>query len=155
VSVSATPRMEAGLSIGLDTAQVMSGENAELVSAMHEAFNEGDYATALSALASDVEWHAPPGLTIGEEVYRGREEVQRGLALWLDAWEEYRFDVTEVLDCGDQVLVTGTQSGRGRGSGIDVRLPTFHVYTLRNGQVIGMRTFDDRSRALEAISLRE
>ena len=72
----------------------MSRENVERVRALHEAFDRGDYDTALSALAPDVEWHAPPGMTIGEEVFRGREEVQRGFALWLDSWETHRFEPT-------------------------------------------------------------
>jgi ketosteroid isomerase-like protein len=133
-----------------DTARVMSRENVEVVRAMQEAFNQGNYATALSALAPDVEWHAPPGLTIGKQVYRGHDAVREGFARWLNAWEEYRFDPTEIRDCGDHVLVTGIQSGRGRGSGVDVSLRTFHVYTLRDGQVTRMRTFDDRARALNA-----
>ena len=60
----------------------MSQENVEAVRAMHEAFDRGDYDTALSSLAPDVVWHAPPGITIGDEVFRGRDAVQRGFALW-------------------------------------------------------------------------
>jgi ketosteroid isomerase-like protein len=92
----------------------MSQENAEIVRQMHDAFNRGDYAAALSVLAPDVEWHAPSGVSIGEEVFRGHDAVRRGFALWLDAWEVDRVEPTEILDHGDHVVVTGTQRGRGR-----------------------------------------
>jgi ketosteroid isomerase-like protein len=133
----------------------MSEENVEVVRGMNGAFNRGDYAAALSALADDVEWHAPSGVSIGEEVYRGRDAVQRGFALWLGAWETYGFETTEILDHGDHVLVIGTQMGRGRGSGVEVSLPTFNLFTLRNGKVIRMRSFDDRAAALEAAGISE
>ena len=131
----------------------MSKENVEVVREMNDAFNRGDYAAGLAALSPNIEWHAPSSLTIGQEVYRGRDEVRRGLARWLDAWEAYRFEPSEILDQGDHVVVTGTQTGRGRGSGVTVSLQTFTVFTLGDGKVTRMRTFDDRAAALEAAGL--
>ncbi|MGH2991115.1 MAG: nuclear transport factor 2 family protein [Solirubrobacterales bacterium] len=133
----------------------MSHENLEIVRELNDAFNRGDYAAALSALAPDVEWYVPPGISIGEEVFRGHDAIQRGFALWLDAWETYQFEPTEILDHGDHVVVAGTQLGRGRGSGVEVNLQTFHVFTLRNGKVIRLRNFDDRVAALDAAGLSE
>jgi ketosteroid isomerase-like protein len=47
------------------------------------------------------------------------------------------------------------QTGRGRGSGVEVRLPTFHVFTLRDGKVTRHRSYSDRTEALEAAGLQE
>jgi ketosteroid isomerase-like protein len=96
----------------------------------------------------------PPGIAIGQEVYRGRDEVQRGFAQWLGAWDSYRFESEEVLAHGDEVVVGGMQIGRGRGSGVEVRLPTFSVFTLRDGKVTRHRSYRDRTEALEAAGLR-
>jgi ketosteroid isomerase-like protein len=131
----------------------MSQENVERVRRMLEAFNSGDHGAALSLLAEEVEWHAPANLTIGGEIYRGRAEVVEGLTGWLDAWEEYRFDPTELLGHEDKVMVAGTHSGRGRGSGVQVDQPTYHVYTLRDGKITCMRNFSDRGQALAAVGL--
>ena len=128
----------------------MSQKNVAVVHELNHAFNRGDYPAALSLLARDVEWHVPPDVSIGEEVYRGIDEVPRGFALWLGAWEAYRFEFREVLDYGEHVVVAGTQIGRGRGSGVEVRLPTFNVFTLRDGKVTMMRNFEDRAAALAA-----
>jgi ketosteroid isomerase-like protein len=57
----------------------MSQENVELVRTLLSAFDRADYDGALEALGSEVEWQVPPGISIGQEVYRGRDEVQRGL----------------------------------------------------------------------------
>ena len=61
----------------------MSEENVEIVRQALEKWNRGDYEPTLEALDPEIEWQVPPGIVIGQEVYRGREEVQRGFAEWL------------------------------------------------------------------------
>jgi uncharacterized protein len=133
----------------------MSRDNVEIVREMLDAFNRRDYTAALSALTPDVVWHVPPGISIGEEFFRGRDAVGKGFALWLGAWETFGFEANEFLDHGDHVVVTRTQTGRGRGSGVEVNLETFHVMTLRNGKVVRLRNFEDRVAAIEAAGMPE
>jgi ketosteroid isomerase-like protein len=132
----------------------MSERNVELVRTLLSAFDRGDYEATLEALDPEIEWQVPPGIAIGREVYRGRDEVRRGFAEWLAAWDMHRFEADEILDHGDHVVVGGMQIGRGRGSGVEVRLPTFHVVTVRNGKVTRHRSYRHRSEALEAAGLR-
>jgi uncharacterized protein len=132
----------------------MSQDNVELVRMLLSAFDRGEYEAALEALDSEVEWQVPPGVSIGREVYRGRAEVQRGFAEWLAAWDTFRFEAEEILDHGGHVVVGGMQISRGRGSGVEVRLPTFHVFTLRDGKVTRHRSYRERSEAIEAAGLR-
>jgi ketosteroid isomerase-like protein len=133
----------------------MSQENVEVVRTLLRAFDRADYGAALAALDPEVEWQVPPGIAIGQEVHRGRDGVQRGFAEWLGAWDTYRFETEEILDHADHVVVGGMQIGRGRGSGLEVRLPTFHVFTLRAGKVARHRSFRHRRDALEAAGLPE
>jgi hypothetical protein len=133
----------------------MSQENVELVLTLLSAFERADYEAALEALDSEIEWQVPPGIAIGREVYRGRDEVQRGFAEWLAAWDTFRFEPEEMLARGDHVVVGGMQIGRGRGSGVAVRFPTFHVFTLRDGKVTRHRSYRRRSEALEVAGLSE
>jgi ketosteroid isomerase-like protein len=128
----------------------MSEENVETVLELLATFGRGDYDAALEVLDPAVEWHTPPGVMIGEHVYRGREEVQKGFSDWLGAWDTFRFEIRETLDKGEHVVVCGLQIGRGRGSGVDVSLPTFHVFTLSAGKITHHRAFSDREAALEA-----
>jgi uncharacterized protein len=133
----------------------MSQGNVEIVRTLLSAFDRADYGAALEALDPEIEWQVPPGIAIGREVYFGRDEVQRGFAEWLAAWETHRFEHDEMLDHGDHVLVGGMQIGRGRGSGVEVRLLTYHVFTLRDGKVTRHRSYRERAEALEAVGLRE
>jgi ketosteroid isomerase-like protein len=133
----------------------MSQGNVEVVRALLGAFDRGDYEATLEGLDPEIEWHAPPGVTIGQEVYRGRKEVEKGFAEWLGPWDAHRFELEEMLDHGDDVVVCGIQIARGGGSGVEVRLPTFHVVTLRDGKITRHRSFHDRAEALEAAGLSE
>ena len=75
---------------------------------------------------------------------------------WLDAFEDIRWDPEEMLDFGGkQFLVTTQQTGHGSGSGVAVSKPVFQLFTLRRGLVVRQEDFVDRSKALEAVGLRE
>ena len=132
----------------------MSQENVEVVRTLLRTFDRADYEAALEVLDPNVEWQVPPGIAIGQEVWRGREEVQKGFTGWLGAWGTFSFESEEMLDHADHVVVSGMQIARGRGSGVEVRLSTFHVFTLRGGKVTRHRSFRDRTEALEAAGVR-
>jgi hypothetical protein len=89
----------------------------------------------------------PPDM---EAVYRGPDGYRRFWKLWLDAFEDIRWDPEEILDFGDRLLVTTRQSGRGSASGVVVSEPVFQLFTLRRGLVISQRDFLDRSQAVRA-----
>jgi SnoaL-like domain len=90
----------------------------------------------------------PPDM---ETVYRGHDGYRRFWRLWLDAFEDIRWDPEEILDFGDKLLVTTRQSGRGSASGIAVSEPVFQLFTLSRGLVISQEDFLDRMKALRAV----
>ena len=63
----------------------MSQENVEIVRRCCEAFDRGDYESALDAFAPDIEYdlsHFPDG-----GVYRGREGVREAFRIWMGTGE--------------------------------------------------------------------
>jgi ketosteroid isomerase-like protein len=136
----------------------MSEENVEIVRAQIDAYNRGDYEAALAVLDESVEWHVPQVAALdapASGVVRGQAQVAEQFARWLEAWETHTFQVTEAFDQGEHVFIAGFQVGRGRHSGLDIRLPTFHVFTLREHKIVAMRVFPERSDALKAAGLSE
>ena len=63
---------------------------------------------------------------------------------------EARLDVHDLTDAGDQVLASLTLRGRGKRSGAETSWEIWHVWTLRNGKVVGHQVFTSQSEALEA-----
>jgi ketosteroid isomerase-like protein len=90
-----------------------------------------------------------------EAVFHGHDGYRKLWRRWLDAFEDLRFDPEEILDLGDQLLVTAQQRGHGLGSGVPVRQPVFQLFKFRRGLVVSQEDFLDRSDALEAAGLRE
>ncbi len=76
-----------------------------------------------------------------------------GFTTFLGTWDDYHYEVHKLIDCGDEVLVEGSQRARGRGSGVEVSEPIYTVWTVREGRVIRQRMFRDRGQALEAAGL--
>jgi ketosteroid isomerase-like protein len=90
----------------------------------------------------------PPDM---DTVYHGADGYRRFWRLWLDAFENIRWDPEEILDFGEKVLVKARQSGRGSGSGVAVSESVFQLFTFRRGVVLRQEDFVDREEALRAV----
>jgi ketosteroid isomerase-like protein len=129
----------------------MSRENVEIVRRHLEAYLRGDNELALSAYHPEVEFDAsirPDG-----QVFRGRDGVAEAMRTWTGAFEDWKMEVQEIVDAGDRVLLVDRQTGRGKGSGVEVDERTYSVFTLRDGQIVHAKFFLDRGQALEAAGL--
>jgi ketosteroid isomerase-like protein len=135
----------------------MSQENVEIAGRWYET--AGSKAELLATMPRtmafchpDVEWIAPEdGAT-----YRGRAGVRHRLEEWLESFDVYRYEVHRIIDCGgDEVLVEGTEAGRGASSGAEVRSTHYALLTFRDGLVVRVREYYDGGKALEAAGLSE
>ena len=131
----------------------MSQENVQVVRSVYAAWESGDYQAALDRFDEDVEWFGPPD--VSDSFGRGHKGVRNALATWVGTWDDYHFELRELIDAGDQVLASGWQRGRGKGSGVEVSEEIISVWTLGAGKVVRQRMFRDRSQALEAAGLSE
>jgi ketosteroid isomerase-like protein len=133
----------------------MSQENVEIVRRVYEAFNRGDLDAVVADIAPDAVY-LPTGTIPGfAGVYQGGEGFRRFLS-WL--WEEFdepRIEVHEIIEVGNQVLVSLTNRGRGKQSGADVSWHLWQVGTVRDGKVVRAQGFTSRAEALESVGLSE
>jgi ketosteroid isomerase-like protein len=135
----------------------MSQENVELAERWYEvATSKAQLLAAMPRTMGlchpEVEWTVPEDGT----TYRGREGVRRRLEQWLESFEDYRYEVQRIVDCGgDQVLVVATEVARGAMSGADVRSAHFELLTIREGMIVRIREFYNERQALEAAGLSE
>ena len=128
----------------------MSQENVEIVRAFHAAFGEGDRVEWRRHFDPDVEWDITTSAMPAAKVYWGHEGVEEFFRDWLGTWDDYRQDTLEVIDAGDSVVVMFRQSGRGRGSGVEIDRLFYGVYELADAKVVRFQLFDSREAALEA-----
>jgi ketosteroid isomerase-like protein len=128
----------------------LSAENVEIVRDSFEAFRAGEYERAMKAFAPEIEYdlsHFPEGI-----VYRGHEGVREAFRIWMGAFEDYRQELDELIDVGDDhVVVVLRECGRGKGSGVEVERLTVGAWTFREGRAIRIRFYDTKEDALAAL----
>lgn len=134
-----------------DTARTMSQGNVEVVRRIFETYRSGDFAASMKNFDPDVEFdmtYRPDG-----RVFHGHDGLAEGMRTWTGAFEGWTFQVAEMIDGGDHVVTVTRESGRGKGSGIEIDQTVFHVASLSDGKVIRWKQFLDRGQALEAAGL--
>lgn len=133
----------------------MSDRDQEILSSLrrtYEAFNRGDFDTAIQIAHPEVEF-VPPG---GQSPLRGSE----ALRAWMepDALEDQRIEPIEFRINGNRVLVRQHTLARGAGSGIELDLENWAVWTLDDdGLAMRVASFliHEESDALAAAGLSE
>jgi ketosteroid isomerase-like protein len=134
----------------------MSTENLELVkrvleesrsdpTALWEILDDGvvwEVGTLDIPDAGAPEWHGPAGV---------REFFRR----WVGPFDEWDYEVSELIDAGDSVIAHIHQWGRGKGSGAMVESRFWQVWSLRGGRIVRATHHGERAEALAAAGLRD
>jgi ketosteroid isomerase-like protein/DNA-binding CsgD family transcriptional regulator len=109
----------------------VSSDNLDLVRRHYEDWNNGDTDSVIAAFAPDVEWHGHPRLP-EPGPYTRRDDVERWMGQFREAWGELSADPVELIDAGaGGVVALVHMTGRGRGSGVEVQGGVdVHVITL-------------------------
>jgi ketosteroid isomerase-like protein len=126
----------------------VSTENVAIVERSLGHYLRRDYDAALVAFSDDVV------LVTELERYQGHEGVVEEATGWEETWDAYRFEVEELVDADDKVVLLYRQFGRGRGSGVDVEECAGWVYTLRAGKIVRVEMHSDQATALRAAGVK-
>ena len=139
----------------------MSQENVEVVRSLAEGFQRRQHERAFEFYDSEIEWDAsrmgglvPPDAA---GVYHGHDGVRAYWRNWLSAWSDLHFEIQDVVDAGDEVvLLIRDQRHWGRHSGIETEIPPYAmVFTMDGGKVVRVRAYPDQESALKAAGLSE
>ncbi|MGH2964996.1 MAG: nuclear transport factor 2 family protein [Solirubrobacterales bacterium] len=125
----------------------MSHENVEILRAIYPALNGGDAERALACLHAQAELHTDPADPTSDSYY-GLAEFQRGIALWQQEWRSMRYEVEDVTQGSDRVLMKIRLHGIGKRSGAEIDREIFHVWTTRDGKAQRCEVYSDGNQAL-------
>jgi uncharacterized protein len=131
----------------------MSEENVEVVRRIIEATQRGDWDAAIEDYDQDV--ILDQSRMPGGGVYRGHEGLREFYGRWFGAWEDLRIEPERVIDAGNHVVDINETTGRGRSSGVVVKMRSANVWTIARGKVVRQVGFPVASDALEAAGLSE
>jgi ketosteroid isomerase-like protein len=133
--------------------RTMSHENVEIVRRVYDALNRGDWDAVFRDMHPDVEVTLQRGPGAG--AHRGREVVQGFLQDYIETFESMVFEPEELLEHGDEVVVLLTRRARPKGGSGEMVVRNGHIWTVRDGSILSMKSFPDPDHALEAAGLEE
>jgi ketosteroid isomerase-like protein len=116
--------------------------------------NSGDVAGVLRLMATDIECF-PAEDQPDSPSFRGREAFARYLEPWLEAFDEYRIEVSEYIDLGEYVVIVGRVNAHGRVSGVETSDDEAWLMRFRDGKAVEYHECRTKANALEAAGLRE
>jgi ketosteroid isomerase-like protein len=131
----------------------MSAENVEIVRLGYDEFlATGELVERITA--PEFVWdmstfHGWPE----RQTYEGPEGTREFLTDWVGAWEDWRLEVRELIDAGDDVVAILHQSGRSKTTGLEVDMDFAQVWTIKDGKQTRMRMYADPDEALRAVGL--
>jgi ketosteroid isomerase-like protein len=116
----------------------------------YEAFNAGGVRAILEHLDPDIRVQER-GTVPDRASYHGREGVKKFFDVIVEAFDDLRYEVEDVIDRGAHVVVVLHQIVRGRSSGIRMGGRTVHVWEMRNGRPIALTIFGTPEQALASL----
>jgi ketosteroid isomerase-like protein len=129
---------------------VNDSPNAQAIKRALERWNRGDRTPRLDEIHPEIEVHTAIASAFRGEPFRGYEGVREWLAAVDESFERWDVELDDIHELGDVAVVLGAVHARGRGSGLELDLPTALVIDFRDGRVIRIRIFQDRDEALAA-----
>jgi ketosteroid isomerase-like protein len=129
----------------------MSAELVQLVQKGYEAWNNGDRGWVLDHMSPDVRWITPaddpdPG------TYEGLQGVEQYWSQWRAAVGQLNFQIEEMIDAGQSVVVVARRQGRGEHSGLEISDRVIQVYHFdEDAKCTEVHEYYDRDAALSAL----
>jgi ketosteroid isomerase-like protein len=132
----------------------MSRENVEIVRRVYDALNHGDWDAVFRETHPDFEMTTQRAPGAGR--HRRRAAVQAFGEDYIAAFDNMIFEPEEFIENGDDVLVLLTRRARAKGGGTaEMVVRNGHLWRVRDGAILSMKSFPDPAKALEAAGLSE
>jgi ketosteroid isomerase-like protein len=129
----------------------MPESGREAIERGYAALNDGHVSAVLDLIEPDGFVWEEGERSLGAGIHHGRDTFVEFVRSWTETFDDFRIELLDVLEEGDELVVIGHQSGRGRASGLPVEIEVAHVWTVRDGRAVRWRSFGSRAAALAAI----
>jgi ketosteroid isomerase-like protein len=123
----------------------------DVIRGLYSAFERGDVASVLAALAPQIVWIEAEGFPSGG-TYTTPDAVLHKVFMRLGAeWEAFGAVPHEFVCQGQTVVAVGDYSGTCKATGKAFKAPFAHVWKLRGAAVVGFQQFTDTAVVQQAM----
>jgi len=125
--------------------------NSDLILSLYDAFAHGDIQTVMNAFDADISWTEADGFPY-RGTYHGPDAVLKGVFARLGSeWTNFTVMPREHIDGGDKIVSLGRYSGTYKATGKSFEADFAHVWTVRDGKVVGFYQYVDSAIVQEAL----
>jgi uncharacterized protein len=123
-------------------------DNVGVVQQAYGNFKSGDIEALLGQMSEDVDWRLPDteGVPFAG-ARRGRGQVAEFFSTLADAQDTLAFEPREFVAQGDKVVALGQYKWRVKKSGREYGGDWAHVFTIRDGKIVGFHEYMDTAAA--------
>lgn len=126
-------------------------ENTKVAQQAYENFKTGNIQALLDQLSDDVAWQLPEVENVPFSGKRnGREQVGQFFAMVNESQETLQFEPREFVAQGDKVVSLGQYRWRVKSTGKEFGSDFAHVFTFRDGKIVGFHEYFDSAAAINA-----
>jgi uncharacterized protein len=128
----------------------MSEANINLVKSLYDAFGRRDQAAILALIDPAIEIRQSDQLPWGGS-YQGPQGLLAFFEKLLNKVES-KLAVEQYLDAGNDVLMIGRTQGETRANGTPFDVRAIHVWTVRDGKIVGFHPYIDTPAMLKVLA---
>jgi len=128
-------------------------DRIELVRRFHEGWIADQLEVVLGCIHPEMEFDWSESQAPFRGVYRGEDGMRTYWGDVRDAFEGFRPEIEELVDCGAGGIVTANVvRGRSRLTGIDLEAHGAMRWLFRDGKIVSGKLFQTPAQAVEAAS---
>lgn len=117
--------------------------NIKTIQSLYDFFQSRELDKIRKIFHADIKWNQMKGFPNGGE-YVGAEEIFANVFKgFSENWTDWKADVSEYLEAGDDIIAVGQYKGTFNKSGKYVEADFMHRYTLKDGLIIQFKQYTD------------
>lgn len=117
--------------------------NLSIVQNLYEHFQNRNLEQIRKIFHERIKWNQMKGFPNGGE-YIGADEIFENVFKgFSENWTDWKADVTEFLDAGEDIIAVGQYKGTFNKSGKYIEADFIHRYTIKNGLITNFKQYTD------------
>jgi len=127
----------------------------QVVREWYESLQSGDLESLLQAFSPDIVWYQAEGHPYqpGGEPWVGPEAIRdRLLARVATEWDDFKVDVRDVHEAGDEVVAEGRYTGTFKATGKKLDSQFCHVWRVSDAGIIRFQQYMDTAQLRSVVT---
>lgn len=125
--------------------------NLQIITEHYAASARHDIQAMMNDVSSEVTWTEMAGFPCAGTWIGPDQVIANVFSVLGSEWDNYRFELEQIIDGGEQIVGIGTYSATFRKTGKPMQARVAHVWRLLGGKVVSFEQFTDTLLVTQAM----